>query len=147
MKSIFDPQNKKELRQRIAQLTENSQPLWGKMTAAQMLWHCQFQLKIGIENKSYKKSKNFFAKLLFKKMSYNDKPWRKNVPTIKAFKALVPKEFAMEKLLLEQLIEDMHLTKDRDSWNPHPLFGTLSRAQWGQLEYKHLDHHLKQFGV
>ena len=147
MKSIFDPLVKKELHQRISQLSENSQPQWGKMTVAQMLWHCQFPLKLAITNKARKKFGNFIAKLFFKKMLYNNKPWRKNLPTVKIAKASAPKEFAMEKLILEQLIEDMHLTKDRTSWNPHPIFGTFSHAQWGQLSYKHLDHHLQQFGV
>ena len=147
MKSIFDLQSKNELLHRIAQLSENSQPQWGKMTVGQMLWHCQFPLKIGIKNKNYRKSGNLFAKLFFKKSLYNDKPWRKNLPTVKIAKTIDLKEFAMEKLLLEQLIEDMHLTKDRTEWNPHPIFGTFTHEQWGQLEYKHLDHHLNQFGV
>ena len=147
MKSIFDLQTKNELLQRMAQLSENSQPKWGKMTVGQMLWHCQFPLKIGIKNKNYRKSGNLFAKLFFKKSLYNDKPWRKNLPTVKVAKTIDLKEFAMEKLLLEQLIEDMHLTKDRTEWNPHPIFGTFTHEQWGQLEYKHLDHHLNQFGV
>ena len=147
MKSIFDLQSKNELLHRIAQLSENSQPQWGKMTVGQMLWHCQFPLKIGIKNKNYRKSGNLFAKLFFKKSLYNDKPWRKNLPTVKIAKTIDLKEFAMEKLLLEQLIEDMHLTKDRTEWNPHPIFGTFTHEQWAQLEDKHLDHHLNQFGV
>ncbi|MGB5666410.1 MAG: DUF1569 domain-containing protein, partial [Maribacter sp.] len=32
-------------------------------------------------------------------------------------------------------------------WNLHPLFGEFTVEQWGQMEFKHLDHHLKQFGV
>ena len=30
---------------------------------------------------------------------------------------------------------------------PHPLFGPLTRREWGVATYKHTDHHLKQFGA
>jgi len=29
---------------------------------------------------------------------------------------------------------------------PHPLFGNMSREDWGRLIYRHFDHHLRQFG-
>ena len=28
-----------------------------------------------------------------------------------------------------------------------PMFGPLSRDEWGVLGYRHLDHRLRQFGV
>ena len=31
--------------------------------------------------------------------------------------------------------------------NVHPFFGRLSGKQWGETQYKHVDHHLRQFGV
>ncbi len=30
---------------------------------------------------------------------------------------------------------------------PHPVFGRLSVDDWGRLSWKHLDHHLRQFGL
>jgi hypothetical protein len=29
----------------------------------------------------------------------------------------------------------------------HPAFGTMTRESWGILAYKHIDHHLRQFGA
>ena len=29
----------------------------------------------------------------------------------------------------------------------HSFFGKLSGAEWGELMYKHIDHHLQQFGA
>ncbi len=52
----------------------------GKMTVGQMVWHCQYPLKLAIENKENSKG-NWFIKTFFKKSLYNDKPWRKNLPT------------------------------------------------------------------
>ncbi|MDZ4803510.1 MAG: DUF1569 domain-containing protein [Candidatus Eisenbacteria bacterium] len=30
---------------------------------------------------------------------------------------------------------------------PNPIFGNLSVDEWGKLSWKHLDHHLRQFGA
>jgi hypothetical protein len=32
-------------------------------------------------------------------------------------------------------------------WPPHPILGRLSRGQWMRWGYRHMDHHLRQFGV
>jgi len=31
--------------------------------------------------------------------------------------------------------------------HPHSFFGRLTPEEWATLMYKHLDHHLRQFGV
>ena len=76
MKSIFDESTKNELISRIDKLQENSERKWGKMTVGQMVWHCQYPLKIAINNKPSNKKSNLLAKLFFKKSMYNDKLWR-----------------------------------------------------------------------
>lgn len=146
MKSIFEENTIKELVERIDNLNENSQRNWGKMTVGQMAWHCQYPLKISIENKKSSKKGNFLAQLFFKKSMYNDKPWRKNLPTAPQLKAKEPKNFIDEIKVLKQLTLDTHQLKSRAEWNPHPFFGTFSKEQWGQMQYKHLNHHLTQFG-
>ena len=83
----------------------------------------------------------------FKKQMYSDKPFRKNLPTARNLKAKEEKDFSEEKSILIQLVIDFYICKARKDWNPHPLFGKLTHEQWGKMEYKHLDHHLKQFGV
>lgn len=116
------------------------------MTTAQMAWHCQFPLKWGVENKK-KGNGNLFVKLFFKKAMYNDSVWRKGLPTSAELKANEEKDLPSEKAILRQLVTDFNNCKTRASWNPHALFGKLTHNQWGKMQYKHLDHHLKQFGV
>ncbi|MGB5274532.1 MAG: DUF1569 domain-containing protein [Flavobacteriaceae bacterium] len=147
MRSIFEPDTLEELLKRIDALDEKAQRQWGKMSLGQMLWHCQFPLALGIENKISKKKPNLLVQWFFKKSMYNDKPWRKNLPTSPKIKAREPKAFTEELPKLRKLVEDFHQLKTRENWNSHPLFGELSKAQWGMMQYKHLDHHLKQFGV
>ncbi|ADV47982.1 DUF1569 domain-containing protein [Cellulophaga sp. E16_2] len=147
MKSIFDETTKNELEERIALLNENSERKWGKMTVGQMAWHCQYPLKLAIENKPSSKKGNLLAQLFFKKSMYNNKAWRKNLPTAPQLKAREPKNFSDEVKVLQQLMYDMHQLKSREAWNAHPFFGHFTKEQWGQVQYKHLDHHLTQFGV
>ena len=123
------------------------QPLWGKMDAAQMVWHCQIPLEVGIKNKLPKTKGNLLIRLFFKKSLYNDKPWRKNLPTIPRAVATEAKDFDKEYKKLLELIHTFHGLNSRETWNPHPMFGRLTADQWGKLEYKHLDHHLRQFGL
>ncbi|MCX2720704.1 DUF1569 domain-containing protein [Lentiprolixibacter aurantiacus] len=147
MKSIFDEKTYQEVKSRMKALSPDSERQWGKMTVAQMLWHCQLPIRIAIKNKEPKRKSNPLIRLLFKKSLYNDKPWRKNLPTVKAAKATEEKDFEKEFRTLSEMITELHHLKGRENWNPHPIFGEFTPEQWGKLQYKHLDHHLKQFGV
>lgn len=147
MKSLFDPKTFSETRNRIEILSENSKRQWGKMSVGQMLHHCQGTLNIMLKKKTYGLKPNFLAKLFFKKMLYNDTPYRKNLPTAKFLKETDPKDFNTEKKNLEALLDEFETQRNREEWHPHPGFGYFTKQQWGQMQYKHLDHHLKQFGV
>jgi len=147
MKSLFDQESYDELKTRVDKLAPDTQRLWGKMSVAQMLWHCQFPLKLAIKNEDYGVKGNPIVRWLFKKSMYNDKLWRKNLPTAPGLKATEEKEFTVEIDKLKDLMLQCHNVKHRTAWNPHPLFGTFTQKQWGQMQYKHLDHHLRQFGA
>ena len=145
MKSIFDTETKNELLTRINNLTAETNAQWGKMDAGQMLWHCKYPLKIAVKNKNEGNGKLLMK--LFKKSLYSEKPFKKSLPTAKFLVATEAKDFSSEREQLVQLISDTHELKGRKQWNPHPMFGKFTHEQWGKLEYKHLDHHLKQFGL
>ena len=147
MKSLFESNAYSEIKNRIANLSEDSERQWGKMTAGQMLHHCQGPFNIMLEKNDYGMKPNLFAKLFFKRMLYNDSPFRKNLPTAKFLKISEPKDFNIEKRNLTTLLEEFEAQREREEWNPHPGFGYFTKQQWGQMQYKHLDHHLRQFGV
>lgn len=150
MKSIFNIEAYEEILSRVNQLSQSSERQWGKMDVGQMLCHCQFPLKIGLGRQNPNSKPSPVLKLmgkLFRKSLYDDKPWRQNLPTAKALKVVEDKDFATEKEKLVTLIKDFHQQKDKKVWDPHPVFGSFTHEQWGQMQYKHLDHHLRQFGV
>ena len=147
MKSLFDENVKEEIKHRINCLNEQSNPQWGKMNAPQMLFHCQFPLKIALKKDHPKIKPNLLAKLFFKKSLYNDKPWGKNLPTTPSLRVTEDKKFDHEKQELFALIEEFSNQRDKTLWEPHPMFGKFTSEQWGKMQYKHLDHHLTQFDV
>ncbi|MDC7995972.1 DUF1569 domain-containing protein [Altibacter sp. HG106] len=147
MKNLFEEKVYVEIRERLAQLSPESNRQWGKMSPAQMLHHCQAPLNIMLEKNDYGLKPNWLAKVVFKKALYNDKPWRKNLPTAKAMKETTERDFTTEMKQLESLLEEVHNHRNRDEWPEHPGFGHFTKAQYGQMQYKHLDHHLRQFGL
>ncbi|MBQ4821477.1 DUF1569 domain-containing protein [Aquimarina sp. MMG016] len=147
MKSLFDETTKNEIESRIEQLSNTSTPAWGKMDVAQMFYHCQFPLKIALKKNHPRMKSSLLAKLFFKKSLYNDKPWKKNLPTHPKLKVVDQKEFDQEKQQLLELVSAFSNERNRPYWEPHPMFGKFTNEQWGQMQYKHLDHHLQQFNV
>lgn len=148
MKSIFNTQAYEEVLKRIDKLKPESNPQWGKMDVAKMLWHCQGPINVALQKNDYQmKPMSFLLRLWIKKSLYNDKPWRKGLPTAKKLKTTNPKDFEKEKQALIALISQLHQHKDKKDWASHPVFGKLNPSQWGKMQYKHLDHHLRQFGA
>lgn len=149
MKSIFDPIYMNEILKRIKRLHVHSQPHWGEMDVAQMLGHCSAFQDIALGNSWPKRSLlGIFVGKMAKSIFYNDKPLPINMSTIPAILIMDEKEFELEKEILIQKIKTFQKNGPENcATNPHPFFGKLTPEQWGKGLYKHLDHHLKQFGV
>ena len=147
MENIFDKPAFDSIKNRLDQLTADSQSQWGKMNVGQMVHHCQAPLNIILKKKDYNLKPNWLVNLFFKKALYNDTPYRKGLPTAKAFIETEDRDFQKEKQKLNSLLDELWTHREKEDWGPHPSFGKLNKQQWGQMQYKHLDHHLKQFGA
>jgi hypothetical protein len=146
IQNLFDPAVKAELISRINKLTPSTQRQWGKMDVGQMLAHCQVPMGVAIGK--HKLKGNFFMRLIgpfFKSKLYEEKPFKRNLPTDKSFLMTDPKDFEREKQLLIRMINDF--TEENMVDEKHPFFGRLTKEQWSKGTWKHLDHHLGQFGV
>ena len=146
VKNLFDTAVKQEIIDRLNKLTPQSQRQWGKMDVAQMLAHCQMPL--GVATGKHKLKGSGLLKLvgpLLKGLLFNNKPFKKNLGTDKSFIMTTPKEFEKEKSGLIQMINDFSASSMTDE--PHPIFGKLTKEQWSKGTWKHLDHHLQQFGA
>ena len=147
MKSFFEEGVYDEISLRLNKLNKDASATWGKMNAGQMLNHCQMPLNIILEKKDYGVKPNWLINLLFKKSMYSDKLWKKNLPTAKGFAIKDEKDFETEKKAITDLINELNTQRNRNDWKPHPAFGAMTKEQWGKMQYKHLDHHFRQFGV
>jgi hypothetical protein len=147
MKSLFDLEAFSEIKERLANLNETAPKQWGEMTHGQMVHHCQGPLNIILEKNDYGLKPNWLAKLFFKKSLYSDKLWSKNLPTAKFLRETDDWDLKTEKANLEALLTEFEAQRDRTDWKQHPGFGSFTKKQYGKMQYKHLDHHFRQFGV
>ena len=147
LKDLFDPGVRNDILDRISRLTPQSQPRWGKMNVAQMLAH--LQMPIGSALGIYTVRRTLLGKIigpLVKGGMYNDKPFKRNSPTDPSFIMTGQvKDFEKEKQSTMDMISDF---KEENIKNEiHPFFGRMTKQQWSTAMYKHIEHHLQQFGV
>lgn len=149
MKSLFNPTENQEILNRINKLTPGSQAQWGKMNVSQMLSHCQVALKVAFGDMKLKQNIiGFLFGGISRKVLTKPEPFKRNLPTDKNFIVTHSPNFEEEKKKLIELVQRFAqsgpegLTSEK-----HPFFGKLTVKEWDILQWKHLDHHLQQFGV
>ena len=134
---------------RINKLQADMQPIWGKMNASQVLDHCSETMKVARGQKVLKRLfVSYVLGSMMKSAFYNDKPVSKNSPTHKDFIISDTSDFEKAKQeLIDHLVAFQEGGMDQCTAAPHAFFGKVTKEQWGLGMYKHLDHHLQQFGV
>lgn len=149
MKSIINKESNAELLVRIENLSPHTNAQWGKMNVSQMLAHCTVGLKIAFGEITPKS--NFLFKIMgkiFKKKIFAQDSFKKSSPTSKEFIITGDRDFDTEKTTLINYVKQCSgKGADVFSKEPHGFFGKLTLEEWDELMYRHLDHHLKQFGV
>lgn len=149
--NIFSKEEADKLITRVNSLTKETQPLWGKMDVAQMLAHNNVTYRYVYEPEAFKKPGfpvSWILKTFVKKNVVNEKPYPKNGPTGPDFLIKGERDFNTEREKLIGFIkrvqaEGASAFNQRESFS----FGKLSTEEWNNMFYKHLDHHLQQFGV
>jgi hypothetical protein len=151
VEDMFNSQGKDRMLKRINSLSPDSKALWGKMSVGQMLAHCNVAYEMTHEPGKHTPPgfiDKFFAKVFAKSTVMGETPYKKNGQTAPAFLIKDPKDFETEK---RRLIAYISKTFEQGSKHYEGLenmnFGKLSSQQWNTLFSKHLEHHLKQFGV
>ncbi len=151
IKNIFDKQIIDEIIHRIQQLQPTTHPQWGKMSVDQMLAHCNVTYRFTYESEQFKKPgafKKFILKSLVKKYVVNENAYRRNGNTAPEFIMTGSKDFEKEKaMLISNINKTQQLGADHFEGLENFSFGKMTSQEWNNLFYKHLDHHLTQFGV
>jgi len=150
MESLFNKEHNQKIISRINQLSNSSQAQWGKMNVNQMLAHCQPPLQVAFGELKLKRTMIGFllGGMVKKKLVKDAKPFDKNLPTDKAFIVVDQRELEAERTKLVALVKKFaEAGPSGISKESHPFFGNCSPQEWDIIQWKHLDHHLQQFGV
>ena len=149
--NIYSPETTVELATRISSLTNETPALWGKMNAGQMLSHCcvAYQQVLGENTDKPGMVMKWMLKTFFKQSMVNEVPYRPNLPTGPTFVRLNQNfDIETEKGKLIAYVQKIQeLGPEQLSARPSLSLGKLSAMEWNNLLYKHIDHHLRQFGV
>ena len=150
MKNIFTKEITEGVVARIEDLTSQTQPIWGKMSVAQMLAHCCVTYEMVYTDKHPRPNAftRFMMKTLIKNIVTSEKPYVKNGRTAKQFVITDSKNFETEKKrLIDFITKTQQLGEQEFEGKESHSFGKLTAKEWNNLFYKHIDHHLRQFGV
>ena len=150
IKNIFDPAVVAEVVARINQLTPTTRPQWGKMTADQVFAHLNVSYIMTYENTIPKPNwlTRLVLKSIVKQKVVGPIPYGRSVPTAPAFKMVGTKDFNAEKTKLISYLERVARDGEQKfNCRESHSFGPLTAPEWNTMFYKHLEHHLTQFGV
>ena len=150
MKSLFDAATTTEIKNRIARLGPASQRQWGKMNAAQAMAHCATAMEWAVGD--IVAPRMFLGRILGplvkSKVLRDETPISRNSPTAKSLVVTNERDLEKERQRLCTLIDRFCQGGPQGcTKHPHTFFGSLSPEEWSRLMYKHLDHHLRQFGA
>ena len=149
MKTMYDAATLQEILSRVDALDPSAKPAWGKMNASQMLAHCNQTLRVVTGKMNLPRT--LIGRILgpmVRSAYVGETPLRKNSPTNPEFVITDTRDFAKEKEFYKALVKEFHEGGEaKCTRHPHSFFGPLTPEEWGRTTYKHLDHHLSQFGA
>ncbi len=150
MKNLYETTTTDEVKARLAQLQLNSERQWGMMTVAQAVAHCALGVEMAAGD--LKPPRVMIGRLLggiVKPLALrDDKPFKRNSPTSKSLVVADDRNLDTERQRLVQLIDRFAAAGPAGcTTHPHAFFGRLTPQEWAILQFKHLDHHLRQFGA
>jgi hypothetical protein len=150
MKNLFEATVVEELQGRLLQMRPESKRLWGKMTPAQAVAHCSAGMEWAVGDTTPPRLLlgRIVGGVIKPKVLGDDEPMRRNSPTVKGLVVNDDRDLGIERERLRGLIDRFVAGGPGGcTAHPHSFFGRLTPAEWAILMYKHLDHHLRQFGV
>ena len=147
MKSLFNSQDRQQTLDRLHRMGPDSQRLWGTMTVPKALSHMGDQLALAMGDIEVKSTWRPESLPLVREAIIYLMPWPKGVSTAPELLQTDLQEVDAARERLMGLIERFVTEGQERRLAAHPLFGKISNKTWGYLSLRHLDHHLRQFGV
>lgn len=146
MKTLFDAKVRDEVRRRVESVRADAPARWGKMDAPKMLQHLAAAMSLATGEVTAKPRRLPLRFPVIKHLVIYLLPFPKGAPTAPELLNMPPGDISANRTELLRVIDKV-ATQQVDQWPDHPAFGKLSRRDWGVLGYRHIDHHLRQFGA
>jgi hypothetical protein len=149
MNSVLTEEGLNNILTRIEKLSADKKPEWGTMNAAQMLSHCTVSIKLAFNEMEPEYNEKYLAiGNMVRSKLFDSDVFMKNVPTTKEFLNTDGVDYEKNKRIFIDYLKRFNGT-DTSYVNTggHPYFGKLDMNEWGQLVYKHTNHHFVQFGI
>lgn len=147
MKTIWRDEDRRELSDRVGRMTSERRAEWGTFTAPKMICHLADSLKMAMGDLAVASKHLPIRYPPLKQLIIYAAPFPKSSPTAPELLARQPREWASDVDDLQALLARAGSARTTDTWPDHPAFGKLSTRAWGVLIFRHMDHHLKQFGA
>jgi hypothetical protein len=150
MKNLFEPSTVDEVKERMSRLRPDSARQWGRMNAGQAVAHCAggMELALGDRRPPRPLIGRILGPIIKPKAFVEGEPMRRNSPTVPGLEVEDQRELGVERERLCGLIDRFAAAGPAGcTTHPHSFFGRLTPQEWSAWMYKHLDHHLRQFGA
>jgi hypothetical protein len=146
MPMLHDAAYRSQIETRVRALRQDARRQWGKMSVDQMLWHVSDAMEVALGRRAAPRQKVPLPRPVMKFIVLN-LPWPKGAPTMPMFVAQGSHDFHAERERCLKLIEELSGRRLGEPWPVNPVFGEIRGQDVSRLHAKHLDHHLRQFGV
>jgi len=150
---MWDSTTRRSTLARFAQLRPDAQPLWGRFSAHAMVAHLIDSSRMALGTMPVRRARGSVARVIrlpgVRHLFVYVLPFPRNAPTARELLTGAPGNWDADIATFTQTVEDLaeRAEDPRVQWPEHPLFGPLTRRDWGVLGYRHTDHHLRQFGA
>ena len=132
----------------LSALRPDMRPRWGLMSPSTMVCHLIESARMALGELAVKPRRaGAFRTFPLKHLLLYVVPFPKGAPTAPELLAGRPGELEADRARLTDLLLRIGTGPSEGPGPVHPLFGPLSRREWGVLVRKHTDHHLRQFGL
>jgi len=146
MPTLRNDADRKGLLERLQRVTPESKPQWGQFDAPRMMCHLGDALEEALGRRKVPRSGPAMLRHFpMKHLAIHVIPMPKGAKAPRELLADAPGDFeANRRRVLDAM--DQVGTRPHGPGPDHFLFGRMTNEQWSCLQWKHIDHHLRQFG-
>jgi hypothetical protein len=146
MPSLRDDTARRQLGARLQKLTPETGARWGRLDAPRVLCHLGDTLAVAVgEAAAAPLNRKLLHHFPVKHLIMYVLPFPKGAPTSPDLLSSTPGDFDGDRRRVLDLMGRLAAAPSGKGPD-NPIFGPMTNDEWNALQWKHIDHHLKQFG-